>query len=78
MTPRPHTPTPIPGAVMDRAVATRLASLLLAVVRKDVGDGSGMTVPPAPTLAVPPGWGCHWGLPPIPSHLQPHQRVRPP
>ena len=46
MTPRPHTPTPIPGAVMDRAVATRLASLLLAVVRKDVGDGSGMTVTP--------------------------------
>ena len=64
MTPRPHTPAPIPGAVMDRAVATRLASLLLAVVRKDVGDGSGMTVPPAPTLAVPPG--VPLGSPPHP------------
>ncbi|NBT25288.1 MAG: hypothetical protein EBT09_01740 [Actinobacteria bacterium] len=38
--------------------------LLLAVIRKHVGDGSGMTVPPAPTLAVLPG--VPLGSPPHP------------
>lgn len=52
MTSRPHTPKSLPAAVMDRAVATRLASVLLAVVRKDAGDGSlpvlPVSSPPAP------------------------------
>ena len=40
MTTRQQTPKSHPAAVMNRAVATRLASVLLAVVRKDAGDGS--------------------------------------
>jgi len=55
MTTRQQTPKPLPAAVMDRAVATRLASVLLAVVRKDAGDGSGMTVPPVVSPPAPMG-----------------------
>ena len=55
MTTRQQTPKSLPAAVMDRAVATRLASVLLAVVRKDAGDGSGMTVTPVASPRAPMG-----------------------
>ena len=57
MTIREHAPGSFPAPVMNRAVATRLASVLLAVVRKDIAS------PPAPVgqsaspTASPPGPG---------------------
>lgn len=54
MTSRPHTPKSLPAPVMDRAAATRLASVLLAVVRKDAGDGS-LPVLPVPSPPAPVG-----------------------
>ena len=54
MTTRQQTPTSLPAAVMNRAVATRLASVLLAVIRKDAGDGS-LPALPASSPPVPVG-----------------------